>query len=361
MKKFWNNIKIVILLFICWRLLLALVQMVANFLFVSQENFRGPTPWANFDGIHYLGIAANGYRQYLEAFFPLYPLVIRWGADLTTFSLETTALVFSHAAAVVGVVLFYVLNLKINHKASLWPTLLLLLFPTSFFFAAVYPTSLYLALAGACLWCIEKRRWWWAGILGAAASATHIFGVYLIFVAAIELLQSRKKNSVQDAFAISLMPLGLVGYMAYLWKSVGDPLAFFHEQPIFGANRSGAEFIFLPQVLWRYMKIFTTADPSFSYLISTFEFITFVFAIVLFVIGWQKKLKLSLLAYCAAVIITPTLTGTFSSFPRYILAAFPLFFTLESLSESMKLFLALLFGLGLIYFASAFLQGYFVA
>ncbi|MGB9883259.1 MAG: hypothetical protein ACPLRN_01960, partial [Microgenomates group bacterium] len=32
---------------------------------------------ANFDGVHYLLIAKNGYSQWEQAFFPLYPILIK--------------------------------------------------------------------------------------------------------------------------------------------------------------------------------------------------------------------------------------------------------------------------------------------
>ena len=35
--------------------------------------------WGGFDGVHYLNIAEKGYEYGLtQAFFPLYPLLIRW-------------------------------------------------------------------------------------------------------------------------------------------------------------------------------------------------------------------------------------------------------------------------------------------
>ncbi len=362
MKKLWIDLRPIFFLFIAWRLILGVIQLAAPGLFVLREGFLGPTPWVNFDGAHYLSIAGAGYRQYLEAFFPFYPLLIRWGHEITALSPEIVALTISHVAAFVAVVFFYKLSSIHNRKISYWSTVLFLFFPTSFFLVSVYPASLYLALGAACVWCIGKRRWWWAGILGGLASATHIFGVYLIIAAALEFYQSKKRRFVQDGFAIALIPMGLFMYMYYLWKSMGDPLAFFHIQPIFGANRSGGELIFLPQVIWRYVKILFTANPaSFSYTIATFEFLSFAFVIYLLVRGWQQKLKFSYLMYSLAVIITPTLTGTLSSFPRYLLAVFPLFFTLETLSGRMKVLTAIMFGLALIYFASAFLQGYFVA
>lgn len=361
MKNLWSEIKTVIFLFVGWRLSLVAVQSIASFLFTPYETFWGPTPWANFDGVHYLTIAQEHYYQYQQAFFPFYPMLIRWLSFATGASTSWIALGISHVSFVFGLYFFLKLSRSYRKGNSLWSVILFLLFPTSFFFVAAYPESLYFALAAGALYALEKRWWWWAGLVGMLASGTRLFGVYLLIPAIIEYSVVKKKQ-IGDILGLGLIPLGLIIYMIYLWQTVGDPLAFFHVQSAFGANRSGGQLIFLPQVLWRYLKILLTVDPSsFSYMIASFELLTFIFTVYLFVKGVQKKLKLSLLLYATAVVITPTLTGTLSSFPRYLLAAFPLFFVLGSLSERTKILLALLFGLALIYFASAFLRGYFVA
>ena len=361
MKKLWLEIKPIIFLFIVWRLVLVGIRAVGPTIFTPHETFWGPSPWANFDGIHYLTIAKEHYYQYQQAFFPLFPLLIRLFSWVTRVPEVWVAIGISHVSTIFGLYFFYKLSYRYRKHNGLWCIILFLLFPTSFFFAAVYPESLYFALAAGALYALEKRRWWWVGLAGMLASGTRLFGVYILIPAILEYSVVKKKQ-IKDILGLGLIPLGLVIYMIYLWQTVGDPLAFFHVQSAFGANRSSGQLVFLPQVLWRYLKILFTVDPSsFSYMIASFELLAFIFTVYLFVKGVQKKLKLSLLLYAAAVVITPTLTGTLSSFPRYLLAAFPLFFTLGSLPERTKILLALLFGLALIYFASAFLQGYFVA
>jgi len=151
--------------------------------------------------------------------------------------------------------------------------------------------------------------------------------------------------------------------MGYLAKSTGDALAFFHVQPAFGANRSGNEVILLPQVLWRYLKIFMTADmTTFAYWVAGFEFIVFAIGIALIIWAWREKKYRSLMAYSLLVLLVPTLTGTLSSLPRYILSAFPLFFVLGDFrSRVTKAVTVIMFGLGLVAAASFFIRGYFIS
>ena len=52
--------------------------------------------WGNFDGVHYLTIAKAGYiAQFTQAFFPLFPLLMRYLAQLSG-SLMSAGLIIAH-------------------------------------------------------------------------------------------------------------------------------------------------------------------------------------------------------------------------------------------------------------------------
>lgn len=330
-----------------------------------REGFLGPVRWANMDGVHYLSIAKNGYFTYQQAFFPLYPNLIRWVSRVAGISDVTAALAISHIAFLAGLILFYDLARSINRRYAVWSIVFLLLFPTSFFFASIYTESLFFFLSVACLVAARRKLWWVAGVAGMLASNTRLFGIFLFPVVIWEYLKApARTRRWQDIVAICLVPVGLAMYMWYLAGSIGDPLAFFHAQPAFGAGRSGSTLVTLPQVLWRYMRIFTTVSPpSFTYGISVFEVVTFISGILVIWAGLQKRvLTVAYIVYCLAILITPTLTGTLSSLPRYILSAFPLFIVMGNMHNTkIKVAIVVVFVLGLIIFTAAYLQGYFVA
>src|SRR3990167_194711 len=98
------------------------------------------TAFANFDGAHYLLIAKNGYTQYQQAFFPLYPLLIRWLSPIFSNNLLLTGLIISNVSFLLGLYIFSkYLKLTINNQQlTIWSIVFLLVFPTSFFFGAVY-------------------------------------------------------------------------------------------------------------------------------------------------------------------------------------------------------------------------------
>ncbi len=362
MKEFWRDFKPIAIIYAAWRFFLLGIEFISPKFFALQTSFLGPTPWANFDGVHYLTIARVGYLQYLQAFFPLYPLLIRGFSYILRVDMVFAGLGISQIATFFGLYFVYKLGQLYDRKNAFWILMILLVYPASFFYASMYPSGLYFLFASATLYAIEKRRWWWVGILGALASAASLFGVYLILAAGVEFLALPSTEKRKHVWKIFIMPVGLIAYMTYLWISLGDPLAFFHQQPLFGANRSGSELIMLPQVVLRYGRIFVTASrTTFIYQVAALEFSSFVFAGILLLASWKKGLKKSYLLYALAAIITPTLTGTLSSFPRYLQAAFPLFFVMGKLPFAVKCMVIVIFAATLVYFGSAFLRGYFIS
>lgn len=364
MKKPWRVLASISAAFVVWRGALWIIESVAPAFWPLYTRFLGPSFWSNFDGVYYLTIARGGYGPYQQAFFPLYPLLIRWLTKLSGIDDVTVSVLISHAAFFFGILLFYLLAYDEDRKNAKWSLLLFLLFPTSFFFAATYTESLFLLLSALCLYA-AKRQWWLvAGVSGFFACTTRLFGIFLFPAVLWEYAQSRLQTRRWVHFiGICLIPLGLLSYMAYLNASIGDPLAFFHVQPAFGAGRSGNALIFLPQVAWRYLKIFFSVRPlTLTYMVSVFEFIVLIMGIWLLWLGYKRRVRTSYLIYSLAILVTPTLTGTLSSLPRYMLSAFPLFFIFGSMHNTwIKILAVIVSAVVLVLAATAFLQGYFIA
>ncbi len=363
MKKFWHEVILLLMAFTTWRTVLAIVDYFALFFIPLRDEFLGPNGWTNFDGGLYLSIAQNGYYPLQQAFFPLYPLIIRFLITYLPVPIEIVGQLISSISFLGGLIIFYYLIKEINKRAAWAAVLFLLIFPASFFFAAAYTESLFFLLAVSVVYAARHEKWWLAGLLGMLASMTRVFGILLAIIVIPEYFKSSSQKKLSEVISLTLIPLGLLIYMVYLWKAFGDPLAFFHVQPAFGANRSGNDLILIPQVLWRYLKIFFTVPFwSLNYLIAAFELFSFLLGLWLVWQGSLLKIETPYLFYSLAVLLLPTLTGTLSSMPRYFLSAFPLFFVLGSLhNKKIKLGLAVLFCLGLVIATAGFLRGYFIA
>jgi hypothetical protein len=362
MKRFWEHYKSVILAVTAWRLLLAFIELISPYLFPLRTAFLDPVHWANMDGGHYLFIARAGYGLYEQAFFPLYPMLIRMFSFLPI-PLPYVGLLISHGAFFIGILLFYDLALGVEGKYALWSVIFLLAFPTSYYFAAVYSTSLYFLLAVATFRAIEKRQWLAAGVFGGFASFTRVFGICLLIPSVIEYVRTKTKINWRDFLAIGLIPMGLVAYMIYLYMQTGDAFSFIHVLPAYGSQRSAGQTVLLPQVFWRYAKILFTASPkTIEYGIAVLELVIFVFFVYLLVRAFTTNIKLSYILYSGIVLVVPTLTGTLTSVPRYVLAAFPLFIVMGiTHNRTLKTAMLIIMLIGLVVCTSLYLQGYFVA
>ena len=382
-----KKLKFVFTIFIIWRVNLEFLAWIGKKLFPLREGFLGPIPWANFDGVHYLSIAKNGYYQFQQAFFPLYPLLIRFLGKLLGGNLVLAGMLISNLSLLGALVLFWKLleTRQIKDKTKKWVIVFFLFFPTSFFFGSLYTESLFLALVLGAFLTARKRKWWLAGILGALASATKLIGIFLLLAFLWKWFKKNKGNKnrrakiwnlrfetwdlfknwkleIKNLSAIFLVFLGLLSYMTFLGKTVGDPFFFIHAQSAFGAERSGGKIILLPQVYWRYFKIFITVSwYNYDLWIALLEFIILNFILLLLWLGWRRKLPKSWLLFSLLTVLGPTLTGSLSSIPRYVLVAFPIFIVIAGFSKKIKYLLFAVCYLLFVVLTILFTRGFFVS
>lgn len=337
--------------------------------------------WANFDGVHYLTIAKYGYMaQFTQAFFPLYPLFVRiTGFILKDNFLIISGLILSNFLFLLTLVYFRrLLILDFNHKTIRWTILFLILFPTSFYFGALYTESLFLFFIFISFWFARNKNWWLCGIFAGMASATKITGIALLPALLYEWVINQStagtsKNKTRSTFirildifrspVLYLVPAGLFGYMVYLKFVFNDPLYFWHAQAVFGASREGSSIIFPLQTCWRYLKmLFSVPVASSAFFNAFLEFGSFLFVITCLIIGHLKKVRTSYLIFSWFSVLLPILTGTFSSLPRYVLVAFPVYIVLGTINNRLvKLILLFLAFILLTYLTSIFTRGLWVA
>lgn len=376
-------LKFIITAFITWKIwtvlfLLLAIAFVAprlNFLGGGFEHYINNTwfwAWGNFDGEHYLSIAQKGYGDGEQAFFPLYPLLMRltvWFSSNNLLFLQVSGLIISHVSLFLALIgLWKLVKLDYQENIAKFTIILLLVFPASFYFGSVYTESLFLALAIWSFLAARRGHWWEAGILGGLATASRFVGIILLPALLIELVQQRSKLKnkfiLHTSYFILLACSGLLFYMYYLNQTIGDPLAFWHSLSYFGEQRSAAP-ILLPQVFWRYIKIFSNVDifnPFFFTLV--LEALTAVIFFILAIFS-LFKLRFSYAIFLFLGFLIPTLSGSFSSLPRYVIVLFPAFLLMaiffDKFSLKLKLVtsgtLFIVLGVSTIFFV----RGYWIA
>ena len=150
--------------------------------------------------------------------------------------------------------------------------------------------------------------------------------------------------------------------MFYLKVYFRDPLYFLTSQPVFGAGRIGNGIILLPQVIYRYIKIFLTTNIlSLPFFNAFLEFMSTLVPLAL-LIAFIKKMRLSYWVFSISALLLATLTGTFSSMPRYALISVVLLlpYLVNRFRKWAIPFAIVSAGLGII-LVMLFVRGYWVA
>lgn len=379
------------LLFFTWRILLFLVLIFAiNFVPLgSTSRFLGGGPqnynispelfsWANFDGEHYLSISIFGYKNLEQAFFPVYPMLISFFSKPFSFNFPSSllsstifGLLISNISFIVAlIVLFKLICIDFSKKIAYFTIIALLVFPTSFYFASVYNESLFLVLSVSSFYFARKKHWFLAGVFGLIASATRVFGFLLLPALLIEVyLQRRESHQQKEKLSkvswLFFIPLGLFLYMLYQGLTVGDPLNFYHLQEQVGEQHQQG-ITLLPQVYYRYIRMLITVDSTQPiYQTVLLEFVTGILFFLLPIYGYFKKIRLSYLVFAMIGFLLPTVQGSFSSSPRYVIVLFPSFLAvglwISGINKPLKIIV--LFSLLLILCLETvmFLRGYWVA
>jgi hypothetical protein len=198
-----------------------------------------------FDGQWYLKLAHYGYPaaavpgKSVLGFLPLYPLVIRAVAGVSSFSLLGAALITSFTGGLISAVL-------VQRVATLWwgeatarrATLVFCVFPGSVVFSMAYSECLTLPLVLGCLLALACRRWLGAGLLAGLASAVEPAALILIPVCvAVAVHQIRTagwpgRSARRSLLAPLLAPSGLGLFAGYLWYRTGTPFASYDAQRV---------------------------------------------------------------------------------------------------------------------------------
>jgi mannosyltransferase PIG-V len=288
-------------------------------------------PLARWDSVWYLAIANDGYPAddaRRAAFFPLYPLLLRFVEAIAGSPVIAGALVSLACFAAALVVLQRLTELELGApvaRATMWAVAL---FPGAVYFSAVYSEALYLALSVGCVYAARTNRWAWAGCLGALGAATRSAGVLLVVPLAVMWLTSpdRRERRVRDAAWIALVPVGLAGFCAALAVGGGDAFAPLHAQDIWYRHFAGP-FVGVwdgTAAAWR--GLHHLDHPAARADLVLFGFLV---AAVPAVVGTLRRLPPAYGAYVVAALALPLSYPVgpqpLMSLPRFIAVLFPLF------------------------------------
>lgn len=288
-------------------------------------------PFYRWDSFWYTSIARHGYTFSTErnssiAFFPLYPLVIR-GAYVLTHEKEAVLSFFLNIlfVALAVVFLYRLARLDWDEKTSEAIVLIWLFFPPAYFLISGYPEALFILLAILSLFFARKKSWLFAGICASLLALTKPYGILMFPALLVEYLEGFEwqfQKAIRDPrWLFLLFPLlSWSGFVLFNYLSFGRLFAFFEAQQTWGRTLGN------PLVaLAREANLSLTSDHIFSgqnfpYLVYLTSFCSGLVAGFLAL----RRTRRSYLVFSFLLLATALLTGTLTSFGRYMFLGFPI-------------------------------------
>ena len=327
-----------------------------TFNFAPMSDVPAPLqPWARWDSGWYVRIADQGY-DYVRgsilpedndvAFFPLYPVLIHsvtWGVGNSLLA----GLIISNTCFLLALMLLYrFTEVTFNAVVAARTVLYLALFPTAFFFSAVYTESLFLLLSLITAWYSFHHRWLLAAFSAALASAVRAQGVLLMLLVGLEWIRANGGTAaLMTAFrqsftrtlrlhigslvSIALIPSGLLLYMLYLQVTFGNAFAFNDALHVWGRQTVGPWNAIANALAATFSPQPEKAILPYYRLLE----ITAFFAGMILCYWVYRRMGLSYALYCLTSIWV-TASGRIEGQLRYGIMLFPLFMVMAAYARS---------------------------
>jgi Gpi18-like mannosyltransferase len=190
--------------------------------------------FANWDGELYHSIITRGYiynpaqKEYLVAFFPLFPLLIKAVMKLG-FSFELAGILVNNLAFLGAILLVYNWVKELyGIQVARWTSAILAWCPFSLFGTVIYTEGLYLLLTSFALRAFQKSQYTLAALGGALATATRPPGIAITLT--FLLASWREKRPLAAYISGISTTLGILLYSLYCWLKFADPLIFLKAQ-----------------------------------------------------------------------------------------------------------------------------------
>jgi hypothetical protein len=325
-----------VVIFVClWLVIVNLFALVAlnrfsvrpdtAYRWIDPAKVAQPQSWnffelhARWDSNWYKSIVEHGYHYAGPGqlsnivFFPLYPILVKAAGFLLLGNFLAAGWLVSALALVLAAVYLYRLAREFHKDIELFQVILfLLIFPTAFFFNAIYTEALFLLLSVATFYYVLKKNYWLAGLLGLAVALTRVTGVLLFLPLLWEYYSAQRgKLTAKQIASLLLIPLGTISFFLYHYLAFGDFFLFFKVESWWGRafRPSMDHFLMLTQA------------ASANFLLDS---LFVVFALVATYFVW-KRLRPSYALYMLLTILVALSTGTLMSIGRYIAVLFPIY------------------------------------
>ncbi|SDI80794.1 hypothetical protein [Paenibacillus typhae] len=287
--------------------------------------------WAQWDAGWYDNIAEKGYatdygynpyfgNQANYAFFPLYPMLIRFLVVL--FNLKdynVAGIIISNVFFVISSIYLYKISrLYYDEKQSFQVFLWFVAFPANFLFSCVLTEALYFSLVLICFYYAKKNKWFIVGLSGFFLALTRNLGVFIIVPLLLQYLVNVKFKLFEikyNVIYLLMIPAGFVAWGGYLYHITGDFLMFKNVQNTWGRISSQPISVIYNTIMnGRYLDLIL---------------VFYIIGIIVFLLLNIKKIQVPYLLFIVYSLYIPLSTSV-TSMIRYSIVIFPIYFLIMS-------------------------------
>ena len=376
-----------------FRLVSAAVALLVNVAFplYHPEQFTvfGSTSpfwdtFARYDSGYYEGIAWGGYAPLAGgrsniAYFPIYPLLIRYvgrlfGRHHATYFIAAIGIAWA-CFILAMVALYYLARLDLPRRQAERAVLLTTIFPFAFFFGVAYSESTFLLFAVLSFYGFRTRRWLLGGLCGAVATATRVPGILILpplawvayrtwsttpVAASGEPdapLGQAARDRILASAALLIAACGFGAYCLFIYRLTGNPFEWASTLQRWGYYPGGTPWmapVRLIQQLVTRPYAYLASDPMAPYdalygVTGILFALSIPFVWTKFGAGYGLFMLLNLWL--------PLSSGVFEGVGRYCAVLFPAFLWLATLrsrtvSTAIVVLFALFYTLGLALFTT---------
>jgi hypothetical protein len=312
-------------IFVASRFGLMLVALATDF-DLHHSLKRGLVIW---DSVWYLSIAHGGYvtsippgsgnpAQSNLGFFPLLPLLTKITSEVTRLSTTTSGFVtVTVVGAAASVAIWWMLRDVFGLHGADRGTALIFFSPGAFVLSLVYSEATILLFTACALLALRRKRWVWAGIAAALATAADPVGSAAIVPCVIaSVIAIRQDRDWRSLAAPLIAPLGIVTFFTYLWIHAGSPWTWFDAQR---AGWQGGNYgAGIPRA-FEHVFSHGFADPNYG-----IKMLSVIVTVGLLVVFWRAHPPAPWIGYVATVLAFGAISPLIGVTPRLLLRGFPL-------------------------------------
>jgi hypothetical protein len=311
--------------------------------------------FTTWDAGHYLYLSEHGYHTGQEqcAFYPLWPLLVRWFSIFTCGDHIMAGMILANAFSLAGFFIFLRLVSKRFGDRIAWSSVALLLtFPGSLFFQFIYSESLFFLLVMLLCFGLEENRFAVALIAAFLLPLTRAVGIFCVFPLTLYLIRQLPKDvwpklskrlgvarwtqrllvpdqaeplqgntaatSIREPnwWLLAAPIYGWALYFALMWTCTGNPFEGFAAQRYWGVQSIGNLFN-VP----KFAAAFVNPTCWHGYIGSTLDRAAFVLQLCCMPLIW--RLDRIWFVWSVVLGVVPAASGHFTSFTRFESTVFP--------------------------------------